>query len=134
MKSFNNTNFFVLQAWSTKKHVCLSHQRSALKLWPQFVGLYPDKNVQRKNSKFVRPSLPRIAKRYWSANHAQYAFLNLLPEPSRIGNDCDSHLFYTFKELFLDLYSLTCAATMNKINLHLMKTSPGLSFVTNVPT
>ena len=119
--NFINTNFFVLQVWSTKKHACLFQLKSALKLRHQSVGLYPGKNVQRKNTKFVRPSLPRIAKRYWSANHAQYAFLNLLPEPSRIGNDCDSHLFYTFKELFLDLYSLTCAATMNKINLHLIE-------------
>ena len=32
------------------------------------------------------------------------------------------HIYFTlFKELFLDLYSLTCAATMNKINLHLIE-------------
>merc|ERR1719362_1467525 len=82
--------------WSTKKHVCLFQLKSALKFRHQSVGLYPGKNVQRKNTKFARPSQPRIAKRYASANRAQYAFLDLLPEPLRIGDDCDSHLFYNF--------------------------------------
>ena len=37
------------------------------------------------------------------------------------------HIYFTlFKELFLDLYSLTCAATMNKINLHLIEKKPRL--------
>ena len=88
-----NVIFLLLQVWSTKKHVCLFQLKSALRSRHQSVGSYPGKNVQRKNTKFARLSLPRIAKKYASANHAQYAFLDLLPEPSRIGNDYDSHHF-----------------------------------------
>merc|ERR1712008_40862 len=58
--------------------------------------IVPRQECTEKKHEICETALPRIAKRYWSANHAQYAFLDLLPEPSRIGNDCDSHLFYTF--------------------------------------
>ena len=74
--------------WQENTKVSKGHRHYQETSWK-----YQGKNVQRKNTKFARPSLPRIAKRYASANHAQYAFLDLLPEPSRIGNDYDSHHF-----------------------------------------